>query len=81
MLNKDLSGSQTPAALDDSAIASSTSEREPVQILIVGSPKGITKIVQTFHRLGFAEVNEWSLLLPAPIPGKLMRVLTRRIFK
>jgi hypothetical protein len=53
--------------------------REAVQILVIGSDKGITNVVHSLHIHGFAEVREWSLLLPAPIPGKLMRSLTRYV--
>lgn len=54
-------------------------DREPVQILVIGSDKGITNVVHSLHIHGFAEVSEWSLLLPAPIPKKLMRSLTRYV--
>jgi hypothetical protein len=53
--------------------------REAVQILVIGSNQGITRIVHSLHIHRFAEVSEWSLLLPAPIPGKLMRSLTRYV--
>ena len=55
-------------------------EREPVQILVIGSSKGINKIVHSLYSHGFAQVGEWSLLMPAPIPGKLMRALIRNVF-
>ncbi|NJL23227.1 MAG: peptide ABC transporter substrate-binding protein [Leptolyngbyaceae cyanobacterium SM1_3_5] len=57
----------------------SNPDREAVQILVIGSDKGITNVVHSLHIHGFAEVQEWSLLLPAPIPGKLMRSLTRYV--
>ena len=57
--------------------ASLNPDREPVQILVIGSSDGIASILLTLHRLRFAEVTEWSPLLPAPTPGKLMRTLTR----
>lgn len=54
-------------------------DREAVQILVIGSDKGITNVIHSLHIHGFAEVSEWSLLLPAPIPKKLMRTLTRHV--
>ena len=30
------------------------------------------------HRLGFAEVSDWSRPLPAPNAGDVMRILTKR---
>jgi hypothetical protein len=52
-------------------------DREAVQILVIGSSQSIDIIIRTLHQLRFAEVREWSPLLPAPTPGKLMRSLTR----
>ena len=35
-----------------------SSGREFVKVIVVGSPKGIVKIIHTLYRLGFAEVTE-----------------------
>ncbi|MGB7442007.1 MAG: hypothetical protein WA919_13125 [Coleofasciculaceae cyanobacterium] len=48
-------------------------------LIVIGSSKGITNIIQTLYRMRFAHINEWSPLMPAPIPGKLMRAITRYI--
>jgi hypothetical protein len=57
------------------------SERESVQILVIGSKEGVTNIVHSLHSHHFAEVREWSPLMPAPVPGKLMRMLLRNVPK
>ena len=67
------------AAAPASTSTPSDLDREPVQILVIGSAEGITNIVRTLYRLRFAEVNEWSPLLPAPVPEKLMRTVIRYI--
>jgi hypothetical protein len=54
-------------------------DREPVQMLVIGSEKGITSIVHALYLRDFAAVYEWSCLLPASVPGKLMRILTRYV--
>ncbi|MFB2980755.1 peptide ABC transporter substrate-binding protein [Microseira sp. BLCC-F43] len=54
-------------------------DREPVLILVIGSAKGIDKIVHALYKCRFAEVKEWSKLLPAFTPGKLMRSLIRHV--
>jgi hypothetical protein len=72
-----LEDDDSTAKMADPITAPPKREREPVQILIIGSGNGINTIVRTLHRLRFAEANEWSPLLPAPTPGKLMRTLTR----
>jgi hypothetical protein len=52
-------------------------EYEKVRILIIGSPAAVTETIHTLYSLHFAEVNEWSPLLPAPKPGEVMSILTR----
>lgn len=54
-------------------------DREPVQILIIGSEPGIASVIHRLYLCRFAEVHEWTILLPAPVPGKLMRSLTRYV--
>ncbi|HEY9651214.1 MAG TPA: hypothetical protein V6C95_11170 [Coleofasciculaceae cyanobacterium] len=56
-------------------------EREPVQILVIGSSEGITNIIHSLYAHHFAHISEWSPLMPAPIPGKLMRILLRNVPK
>ncbi|MCU0544555.1 MAG: peptide ABC transporter substrate-binding protein [Oscillatoriaceae cyanobacterium Prado104] len=53
--------------------------REPVLILVIGSQKGIDKIVSALYLRRFAEIQEWSQILPAPNVGKLMRSLIRYV--
>jgi hypothetical protein len=53
--------------------------REPVLILVIGSQKGIDKIVSALYLRRFAAVQEWSQILPAPTIGKLMRSLIRYV--
>lgn len=57
--------------------AARSNDRESVRIMVIGSRHGVTRIVQTLYRLGFAEVGEWSPFLPAPRPGEVMKILTR----
>lgn len=72
----------TPTATDSLPVPSllpPQGDREPVQILVIGSNQGITNVIHTLYSLHFAHISEWSPLMPAPVPGKLMRVLTRQI--
>ena len=55
------------------------SDRESLRVLIIGSRRGVTGTIQTLHRLRFAEVREWSPLLPAPNSGEVMSILTRYV--
>jgi hypothetical protein len=54
-------------------------DREAVLILVIGSQKGIDKIVSVLYLRRFAAVQEWSQILPAPTIGKLMRSLIRYV--
>ncbi|HEY9629275.1 MAG TPA: hypothetical protein V6C84_18390 [Coleofasciculaceae cyanobacterium] len=60
-------------------IANWRRDREPVQIIVMGSEQGIETMIHRLYLCRFAEVHEWTILLPAPVPGKLMRSLTRYV--
>ncbi|AFZ17810.1 hypothetical protein [Allocoleopsis franciscana] len=53
------------------------SGREYVKVIVVGSLKGVGKIIHTLYRLGFAEVTEWSVPTPTKTPGEVMSVMRR----
>ena len=72
--------SETPAVpVSPSASPEPTSSREPVKILLIGSPKGVNNIIQTLYRLRFAEVREWSPLQPTANPGEVVSILKRQL--
>lgn len=53
--------------------------REPVRIVVVGSPRGIDIIVHTLHLLRFANADGWSRVQPEPNTGQMMRILTKYV--
>ncbi len=53
--------------------------RESVRLMAIGSRQGVINVIHALHRLRFAEVSEWSPLLPAPTSGEVMSILTRHI--
>ncbi|NEP19151.1 MAG: hypothetical protein F6J97_20010 [Leptolyngbya sp. SIO4C1] len=57
----------------------SNANREPVRIILVGSAMGINLIIKILHRLGFAEVGDWSKPQAYPNSDKLMSILTKWI--
>ncbi len=72
--------SETPSdAQVSAAIESSPPEREALRILVIGSRRGVTGTIQTLHRLRYAEVREWSPLMPTSNPCEVMSILTRYI--
>ena len=54
--------------------------REPLKHLLIGSPKAVTSTIQYLHQLGYAQVGDWSPLLPSPTnPREVMSILVRQI--
>jgi len=58
-------------------IAKSTREENQIQILVVGSKEHITSTIYRLYKIDFAEVYEWSKIIPAPNSNKkMMSILT-----
>jgi hypothetical protein len=55
-----------------------TEDARILRVIAVGTLEVVNNYVLTQHRLGFAEVSEWSRPLPAPNGGDVMRILTKR---
>ncbi len=72
-----LSASEASDLALGSASKERTPDRESLRLLVIGSRQGVIGTIQTLHRLRFAEVREWSPLLPGPNPGEVMSILTR----
>jgi hypothetical protein len=53
--------------------------REPLKHLLIGSPKAVTGTIHYLQVLGYADVGDWSPLLPSPNPGEVMSILSRQI--
>ncbi|MFB2980014.1 hypothetical protein [Microseira sp. BLCC-F43] len=53
--------------------------REPIEMLLVGSPQAIKITILNLYKRGFAEVSAWSRLLPTGKPGKMIGILSRQI--
>ena len=54
-------------------------EWEIVRVMVIGSLRGVNSTIHLLHVLGFAQVGDWSRLLPAPNSSEVMSILTRRI--
>ena len=68
------------ASVSVQASTDPVSGREFIKILVVGSRRGVTSIIHTLYRLRFAEVGEWSPLMPHGDSGEMMSILRRQIF-
>ena len=73
-------GDATPSPMADDP-PNSTDGRNLVRILVVGSPSGVEQTIRTLYILGFAQISDWSPLLPAPHSGDVMSILTRQVGK
>jgi hypothetical protein len=51
---------------------------ELLRVMLIGSASGITATIHNLHRRGFAEVGDWSPLIPWS-EGEMMSVLTKRL--
>ncbi|MEM8640436.1 MAG: peptide ABC transporter substrate-binding protein [Cyanobacteria bacterium P01_G01_bin.54] len=52
-------------------------EREFVKVMLVGSPQAVTQTMRVLYLRGFAEIWEWSPLLPTQVTGEVMVMLRR----
>jgi hypothetical protein len=56
-----------------------TPVREPLKHLLIGSPKAVTSTIHYLQVIGYADVGNWSPLMPSPNPGEVMSILNRPI--
>ncbi|MGD2181799.1 hypothetical protein [Lusitaniella coriacea] len=70
---------ERPTLPKSDGLTVATDEWERVRILVIGSSYGVNSIIRTLYVLGFAEISDWSPLLPAPHSGDVMSILTRKI--
>jgi hypothetical protein len=54
-------------------------ERETIKHTLIGSSRAVMRTIRVLHQLGYAEVGDWSPLLPSPNPGEVMSILVRNI--
>jgi hypothetical protein len=53
--------------------------REPLKHLLIGSSKAVTSTIRYLQIIGYAQVGDWSQLLPTGNPGEFMSILSRQI--
>ncbi|MDZ7963056.1 MAG: hypothetical protein RMY34_35230 [Aulosira sp. DedQUE10] len=54
-------------------------KREPIKHILIGSPKAVTSTIHRLHVNGYANVGDWSPLLPTLNQGEVMSILVRQI--
>ena len=54
--------------------------KEPIKHLLIGSPKAVTSTIHHLYHLDYAQVGDWSSLLPSPTnSGEVMSILVKQI--
>ncbi|GET44047.1 hypothetical protein [Microseira wollei] len=53
-------------------------DRELVRVMIFGSSYAVNYTIRWLYKLQFAQVSEWSFLMPAP-NGEFMSIVTKQI--
>jgi hypothetical protein len=73
-------GDESNTTIPTTIPSSPTHEREIIKHTLIGSPKAVIGTIHVLHQLGYAEVNDWSPLLPSPShAGEVMSILVRNI--
>lgn len=70
---------QVSAISNSQATISQMPEREKIKHTLIGSSKAVIGTIRVLHQLGYADVGEWSPLLPTNNPGEFMSILIRTI--
>lgn len=53
--------------------------REPLKHLLIGSSKAVISTIRYLQVIGYADVGDWSQLLPTGNAGEFMSILSRNI--
>ncbi|MBD2357679.1 hypothetical protein H6G41_24220 [Tolypothrix sp. FACHB-123] len=54
-------------------------ERETIKHTLIGSSQAVMATIRIVHQLGYADIGDWSPLLPTSNPREVMSILIRSI--
>ena len=60
-------------------IISQPPQPEKIKHTLTGSRQAVIATIQVLHQLGYANVRDWTPLLPTSNPGEVMSILIRTI--
>lgn len=69
---------QVKAKIDETDSQASP-ERESIKHTLIGSAKAVTSTIRVLHQLRYADIGDWSPLLPTGNTGEVMSILIRSI--
>jgi hypothetical protein len=61
------------------AISPQIPEREIIKHTLIGTSKAVTATIRVLYELGYADICDWSPLVPTDNPGEFISVLIRAI--
>lgn len=74
-----LSGVNHPTQNPTDSQVTPTPQREPIKHTLIGSSQAVMATIRSLHQLRYAEVGDWSPLLPTGNTGEVMSILVRSI--
>ena len=75
----DATGNQKTAITHPQPIISQHPEPEKIKHILIGSKEAVIATIETLHQLGYANIRDWTPLLPTSNPGEVMSILMRSI--
>ncbi len=69
----------TVSATASAASPSAPIPREQVRHLLLGSPAALQGTIRLLHKLGYAEVNDWSRSMSTGRVGEVTAILTKQV--
>ncbi|MGB3654607.1 MAG: hypothetical protein WBA41_25825 [Rivularia sp. (in: cyanobacteria)] len=70
---------QEKAIASPQAIISQHPEPEKIKHILIGSKEAVIATIEALNQLGYADVRDWTPLLPTSNPGEVTSVLVRSI--
>ena len=70
---------QEKAFVSPQPIISQHPEPEKIKHILIGSKEAVIATIEALHQLGYANVRDWTPLLPTSNPGEVTSVLVRSI--
>ena len=71
--------SQEKAIVSPQPIISQHPKPEKIKHILIGSKEAVIATIEVLHQLGYADVRDWTPLLPTSNPGEVMSILVRTI--
>ena len=71
--------SQEKAIASPQPIISQHPEPEKIKHILIGSKEAVIATIEVLHQLSYADVRDWTPLLPTSNPGEVTSVLVRSI--